>query len=195
MTPVEAAPEDLKPEFAKALATPGWQVGGKDGAICRVWFAKAPDVQQSFSPTSSVKFPFKAGAFVGVLEVMEGGEFTDFRQLELAPGLYTLRYAQQPQDGNHIGTSTLFDFLLVVQANADKSPGTLNTLDELVELATEAGGASHPAFLALRPAESAKPGEARLVQDAAEDLWALETAVGSDKPLPLRLVVVGFAQE
>src|SRR5690606_22284820 len=103
------------------------------------------------------------GAFLGLLKVEEGTEFTEFRELVLPPGLYTLRYAQQPQDGNHIGTSTLFDFLLVIQAKADQSPKTAEGLDDLVALATEAGGSSHPAFLALRPAEAekAKPDAAK----------------------------------
>jgi hypothetical protein len=195
VAPIEAVPQDVKPEIAKALAAPGFQVTGADGALCSLWFAKAPAMQEGFSPTLSIKYPFAPGALIGVLKVEEGAEFTDFREQILLPGLYTLRYARQPQDGNHIGTSDLSDFLLVVAAKGDESPETIQNLDAIVGLSIEAGGATHPAILALRPAEDGKAGQAKLAHDSGDDLWMLETAIGSDKPEPLELVVVGFALE
>ena len=45
--------------------------------------------------------------------------FTDFRGQEIKKGVYTLRYGQQPEDGNHIGTSELADFLLAIPAGVD----------------------------------------------------------------------------
>jgi hypothetical protein len=195
VAPVEALPDGAKADISKALATPGFQVTGPDGPLCSLWLAKTPAVQEGFSPTLSVKQPFAQGAFMGLLKVEEGTEFTDFREHALRPGLYTLRYARQPQDGNHIGTSDLADFLLVVPAKADESPKTADDLDQFVGLAADTAGSTHPAILALRPAEEAKPGEAKLVHDSGDDLWMLETAVGADKPQPLRLVVVGFALE
>lgn len=195
VAPVEKLPEEVSADLSKALASPGFQVTGPDGPLCSLWFAKSPAVRDGFSPTLSIKQPFAQGAFIGLLKVEQGTEFTDFRELVLPPGLYTLRYAHQPQDGNHIGTSALSDFLLVVQAKADQSPRTAGNLDEIVALSIEAGGSTHPAILALRPAEKAKPGEATLVHDSGDDLWMVETAVGTEKPQPLRLVVVGFAFE
>jgi hypothetical protein len=195
VAPIEAVPQEVKPEIGKALAAPGFQVTGPDGVLCTVWFAKAPALQEGFSPTLSIKYPFAPGALIGVLKVEEGAEFTDFREQVLLPGLYTLRYARQPQDGNHIGTSDLSDFLLVVPAKADESPETIPNLDDIVPLSIEAGGATHPAILALRPADQGKAGQAKLAHDSADDLWMLETAIGSDKPQPLKLVVVGFALE
>jgi hypothetical protein len=192
---LEALPEGAKSDISQALATPGFQVTGPDGPLCSVWFAKAPAVQEGFSATLSVKHPFAQGAFMGLLKVEEGTEFTDFREQTLRPGLYTLRYARQPQDGNHIGTSDLADFVLVIPAKDDQSPKTADDLDKSVGLAADAAGSTHPAILALRPAEKAKPGEAKLVHESGDDLWMLETAVGSDMPRPLRLVVVGFALE
>ena len=195
VAPVEAPPEGAKADIGQALATPGLKVTGPDGPLCSVWFAKAPALQEGFSPTLSAKQPFAQGAFMGLLKVEEGTEFTDFREQALRPGLYTLRYARQPQDGNHIGTSDLADFLLVVPAKADESPKTADALDQFVGLAADAAGSTHPAILALRPAEKAQPGEATLVHDSGDDLWMLEAVLGTDMPQPLRLVVVGFALE
>jgi hypothetical protein len=195
VAPVEALPDEAKADIGQALATPGFQVTGPDGPLCSLWLSKAPAVQEGFSPTLSVKQPFAQGAFMGLLKVEEGTKFTDFREQTLRPGLYTLRYARQPQDGNHIGTSDLSDFLLAIPAKDDQSPKTADDLDKFVGLAADAARSTHPAILALRPAEKAMPGEAKLVHDSGEDLWMVETALGSDKPQPLRLVVVGFALE
>jgi len=192
---VENLPDGLSAEVTKSLATPGHRITGPDGPLCSLWFVKSPAVKESFSPTLSVKYPLTPGGFVGVLRVEEGTEFTDFREQVLPPGLYTLRYGQQPQDGNHIGTSDLADFLMALPAKEDAAPETSDDLDEVVALATEAAGSTHPAILALKPAEDSKPQEAQLVHDPGDDLWMIETAVGEKKPLGLRLVVVGFAFE
>lgn len=188
-------PEGLSSEVTQSLARPGSRITGPDGPLCTLWFVKAPLLKEGFSPTLSVKYPLTPGGLVGVLKVEKGTELTDFREQVLAPGLYTLRYGQQPADGNHIGTSELADFLMALPAKEDSSPKTTDDLDEVVALATEAAGTTHPAILALKPAEEAKPQGAKLVHDPADDLWMIETAIGEKSPLALRLVVVGFALE
>lgn len=195
VAPIDSHPEDASADHTKLLARPGFQVTGPDGPLCSLWLVKSPTVKEGFSPTPSVKYPFTPGAFVGLLKVEKGADFTDFREQELAPGLYTLRYIQQPQDGNHIGTSDVADFLLALPAKEDSPAPKTDDLDAVVELSSEAAESTHPAIFALRPAEQSQPGEAKLVHDSADDFWMLETAVGAGKPLPLRLVVVGFALE
>jgi hypothetical protein len=195
VAPVAELPEGVSPNIAKTLATSGQQVTGPDGPLCSLWLAKSLAVKDGFSATLSVKYALVPGSFVGLLRVDEGTEFTDFREQVIEPGLYTLRYGQQPEDGNHIGTSDLADFLLALPAKEDKSPGAIDDTDELSALSTEAAGSTHPAILALRPAEGVKPGDPQMSHDAADDLWILETTSSGDKPVVLRLVVVGFALE
>ncbi|MGE0378989.1 MAG: hypothetical protein AB7Q45_26610, partial [Planctomycetaceae bacterium] len=161
---------------------------------CDVWLVKAPAVKDGFKPDLRVKYPFEVGALVGVLRVGEKGEFTDYREQVLLPGVYTLRYGQQPQDGNHIGTSQQADFLLAVPADEDKSAAQLSDKDELNALSAEAAGSSHPAIFSLQAPGAAKLNAPQLVHMQDHDLWVLQTTGDKQRP-PLSLVVVGFGEE
>ena len=86
-----------------------------------------------------------AGQLIGALRVPEGTTFTDFRGQEIKPGVYTLRYGQQPQDGNHIGTSELADFLLALPAEADTELKPIADADALSQKSAEAAGSTYSA--------------------------------------------------
>lgn len=192
---VDKLPEKAPAEVGQVLAPAGHRVSGPEGPLCSVWFVKTPAVKADFKSTLSVKYPLQPGGLVGLLQVEKGTEFTDFREQVIAPGLYTLRYAQQPQDGNHIGTSEVADFLAAIPADDDSSVKPIEDRDEISARSKEAAGSTHPAILSLRPTTGAKPGEPKLIYDSTDDLWVLETSVGSEKPVVLRVVVVGFAFE
>ena len=55
------------------------------------------------------------GTLVGAVRVT--GPFKEIRGKVVAPGVYTLRYGQQPQNGDHLGISTFRDFLLLSPAS------------------------------------------------------------------------------
>ena len=67
-----------------------------DGSVaCEIWFRKdGPGLQPS--------------ALVGVLTFPKNT--TDFRGQAIKAGSYTLRYAQMPSDGNHLGAAPTTDF-------------------------------------------------------------------------------------
>jgi hypothetical protein len=195
---VQETPKGLPKNIAAALGAAGWRVAGTDGPACELWPAKVVEKSADFEPTLSVKYPFAPGAFVGVLRVPEGSKFSDFREQPIAAGVYTLRYAHQPTDGNHVGTSDLSDFLLAVPAAGDAEPAPIKSPEELHSKSTKASGTTHPAiFSLLPPPEAAK--EASLEQDEARGHWILNTTVsassgGKTSPVPLRLVVIGHAE-
>ncbi|HUG90680.1 MAG TPA: hypothetical protein VML55_07605, partial [Planctomycetaceae bacterium] len=116
---VKELPKGLSAKVAAEFSPQGHRVVGPDGPVAELWLAKSAAVKPGFKPTLNVKYPFTPGQLIGALRVLEGTTFTDFRGQEITPGLYTLRYGQQPQDGNHIGTSDLADFLLALPAESD----------------------------------------------------------------------------
>ena len=144
-------------------------------------------IDEANLPGNPEEWEWAAAAMNKVLDAVPG-----IPAVHLCFGNYA---GQQPQDGNHIGTSDLADFLMALPAKEDASPETSDDLDEVVALATEAAGSTHPAILALKPADEPKPQEAKIVHDANDDFWMIETAIGEKKPLAVRLVVVGFAFE
>ncbi|MBX3436277.1 MAG: hypothetical protein KF861_02220 [Planctomycetaceae bacterium] len=186
-------PDGLLEDIAKQLDSAGLRVNGPDGPLCEVWLVQSPAVKADFKPDLRVKYPFEVGALVGVLRVGEEGEFTDFRDQVILPGTYTLRYGQQPQDGNHLGTSPQADFLLALPIDADASAKPLSDKDRLNSLSADAAGSAHPAIFSLLTPEEAKPEEATLIHLQDHDHWVLRT-IGEKRP-SLRLVVVGVGEE
>jgi hypothetical protein len=97
-----------------------------------------------------------SGTLVGAVRV--AGEFKEIRGKVVKPGVYTLRYGLQPQNGDHLGISTYRDFLLLSPAAIDEDPKVLG-FDAAVALSKEVIGTAHPASLSLDPPEDA-PGAA-----------------------------------
>jgi hypothetical protein len=191
---VAALPEGLPAEVAQVLLKEGHRVAGPNGPMIDLWFAKDVAGKKDFKPTLNVKYPYQPGQFIGVLRVNKETPFSDFRRQPIAPGLYTLRYGQQPQDGNHIGTSDFSDFLLALPITDDKSPKKLDSVDDLQSLSAAAAGTAHPAILQLLPAEEKPAAEPALKHDESREFWILQTQIG--KPaVSVNLVVVGAGAE
>jgi hypothetical protein len=94
----------------------------------------------------------ESGTLVGAMRVT--GEFKEIRGKAVKPGVYTLRYGQQPQNGDHLGISTFREFLLLSPAAIDRDAKVLG-FDGVVALSKEVIGTAHPASLSLDPPEDA----------------------------------------
>lgn len=194
---VKELPKDLAKPVAETMDPTGYTISGPSEAIGTIWLAKDLAVKPNFQPTFTVKYPFTNGQLVGVLKVAKDASMTDFRGQELKAGLYTLRYGQQPMDGNHIGTSQLSDFLLALPAKKDTKADPLTDNNQLAEKSADAAGSTHPAIFSLLPPE--KAGDAKLVHNEDREYWILEaTASGKEKDkavkVPLKMVVVGVSE-
>ena len=88
------------------------------------------------------------GTLVGAVSI--SAEFRDIRDRILKPGVYTLRYGIQPENGDHLGVSPFRDFLLLSPAATDTDPKP-HGHDGTVELSKEAIGGSHPAVMSIDP--------------------------------------------
>jgi hypothetical protein len=126
-----------------------------------------------------------SGTLVGAMRV--SGEFKEIRGKAVKPGVYTLRYGQQPQNGDHLGISTFREFLLLSPAAIDTDPKVLG-FDGVVALSKEVIGTAHPASLSLDPPEDA-PGA---VLSAYQNEHAHEGVVLQIGSLKFGLIVSGL---
>ncbi len=94
----------------------------------------------------------ESGTLVGAMRV--AGEFKEIRGKVVKPGVYTLRYGLQPQNGDHLGISMFREYLLLSPAAIDTDPKMLG-FDGVVALSKEVIGTAHPASLSLDPPEDA----------------------------------------
>jgi hypothetical protein len=149
--PLKEAPKGLSAEIAKRIPAEGFRVAGKNGIVCDLWFAEDVPVKAGFKPTGVVNYPFQSGELVGAIRFPEKAEAGDFRGQTVPPGTYTLRYGQQPNDGNHLGTSDVRDFLLVCSPREDTDPKRIETTTALFKLSAKSVNTTHPAIFQMPP--------------------------------------------
>lgn len=88
------------------------------------------------------------GSLVGAVQIP--AVFRDIRGRTIKPGVYTLRYGVQPQDGDHIGVSSFRDYLLLSPAAVDLDPAPAGH-DGTINMSKKTVGASHPGAWMLNP--------------------------------------------
>jgi len=141
----EKPASQLAPAIASLLDTTGAKVVVGDATLDIWWVQSAGGDGPGWSGVDS-------GTLVGAVRVT--GPFKEIRGKVVAPGVYTLRYGLQPQNGDHLGISTFRDFLLLSPASVDKDPKVLG-FDGVVALSKQVIGTSHPASLSIDPTEDA----------------------------------------
>jgi hypothetical protein len=121
---------------------------------------------------------------------------TGYRKQRVQPGVYTLRYALHPVDGNHMGVAPQRDFLLLAPAADDRSTEALN-FDELMNLSHKVTGTRHPSVWSLVEPEDDPDSLPALIHWEDEGLWILylKAQAGEGVEFPLALVIVGYAPE
>jgi hypothetical protein len=137
------------------------------------------------------------GELLGVIRYKRRGG--DFRGQEIPSGVYVMRYALQPEDGNHVGTSNTRDFILLTPAGEDKSPATTPKAD-LFKLSKKAAGRTHPTMLCIMASKADSKDLPKIEHVEARELTCLTFSnlgkAGDDaSELVVSLVVIGKAAE
>jgi hypothetical protein len=199
LKPVTQLPTGLSKSVSATLNPAGLRLVGPKGGVFEIWLAKSITVKPGFTPTLNAYYPFAAGQLIGAMRILDKAEFTDFRGQEFSAGVYTLRYGMQPEDGNHIGTSELADFLLALPAKIDNKPALIAGPDQLAGQSAKSVGSTHPAIISLLPQSGVKK-SAVLTHDADHDYWILDLlgqglAGKKATAVKLRLVAIGRSLE
>ncbi len=193
-------PAEVSAAMRGVLSENAIRIVSEKGPLCEVWVVRTVPMQANPSPQLGVILPELAeGTLIGVVRFQAEGE--DYRRQSVPPGVYTMRYALHPVDGNHQGVAPQRDFLLLVPAAADGDPGQM-PLAELYAQSQKASGTTHPSVWSLVPAETAGAVTLPAVtHHAEEDLWIVTFAVSgqvegaASRPLLISLVFAGHAPE
>lgn len=189
-------PAELAPDIAARLHETGVKVvRGQSRTLCEIWLAKEWPVGDA-QTSDTVLFPFTPGQLMGAIRFPR--KTTDFREQGIEPGVYTLRYGQQPVDGAHVGTSPTRDFWLLLPADQDKSPDVIADYKTLTKASAASAGTNHPAILLLQTTSETESPAMR--HNEEKDWWLVRLtgkvkAGGQTKDQPLEVVVVGHFVE
>lgn len=88
------------------------------------------------------------GTLVGAVELPK--VFVDYRKQRIPAGTYTLRFAIQPDTGEHTNTAPHREFCLLSPAAEDTSTADMAP-KQLIELSSKVNAGRHPAVLLLWP--------------------------------------------
>jgi len=189
--------EGVAAGIVEKMAPSGYRVfRGNTRVVCDIWVCKQWETKDDFTATNTILYPFEVGRLFGLIRYHRSGE--DFRGQEIGEGVYTLRYAQQPVDGNHIGTSDTLDFLLMSPVDEDDSPEPIDE-DTLFAVSAATAGTTHPAMLSFLKAEGAGGQLPTMQHDEARDFWSIRLSGdrnGKEPPekLVVEFVIVGVAE-
>jgi hypothetical protein len=159
-----------------------------------LWLGKAVPGKANAPQSLGVVFPQLAqGTLVGALRLPTSTK--DYRKQLIKAGVYTLRYALAPENGNHMGVAPQRDFVLASPAAADQDAATL-TIDQTIALSRKATGSNHPSVWSLAPPEDHPKSLPSVFHLDDGDLWLVEFSVPlAGSPAPMALVVAGSAPE
>ena len=188
---VQAADHRVEP-LKEAAPTGVRVIRGSTRSVCDIWLCKEWAVKAP-AKGDDVIYPFTPGQLIGVVRYARKG--SDFRDQDISKGIYTLRYAQQPVNGDHVGTSPTRDFLLLVKASVDKSVAKID-YKKLTEASSEAVESTHPGLLSLQRLK----GDAPIRNEEQHDWWIVRlqgnVKMGDVlKKQALDVVIVGQAAE
>jgi hypothetical protein len=187
-----AAPE-ISEAVKKVLSGTGYRITLDDGKVwCEIWLRRNVPTQAAKNAPEVVYPELAESTLVGVISFPQAG--ADYRGQAVKAGVYTLRYALLPNDGNHMGVAPNRDFLLLIPAAADPDPNTSYPVSELTDLSRRSTGSRHPAPLSLVESDgSTTPAVSR----DDEEHWIFSAALqrASGQELPIALIVKGTAPQ
>jgi len=196
-------PQELSAAVRETLSGDALRVIGPNGPLCEIWLRKVVPAKTTVTEELGISFGQLAEGTL-IAAVRFPSQVRDFRRQRVKPGVYTLRYALVPVDGNHSGVAPQRDFLLATPAAADPSPANI-TRDEALNLSRKTTGTNHPSVWSIAAGGNAAGAVPTLNHQEDGDLWLLELRVqvrpgGEGAPTPaatvaMRMVVVGFAPE
>ncbi|MHC4996549.1 MAG: hypothetical protein ACYTGQ_16000 [Planctomycetota bacterium] len=191
-------PEELAEAVRAELASRVIQLADDGEVFYEFWLCKEVALPESAAEKPAIERA-EQGLLIGALRVHE--ERYDFRDEEIPPGVYTLRFCAQPDDGDHLGTSPTIEFVLLIPADADPGGAAFEDTDAFHDAASVVNAAEHPGCLNIQPVEEAGDVFPRLAEHEGGDhlvvyLQIDARAEGQDKTAPIAfgLVYEGYGE-
>jgi hypothetical protein len=187
----EEAPRGIAEAQRRELAPTGTRVLRSGKPLVDLWFRSAVPTAGPRAGKGILYGALIPGGLIGVVRVHDGA--SDFKGQKIAAGLYTLRYAVQPDDGDHFEVTESRDFLLLCEAAEDATPEVLDA-KALQKLSSRINGKKHPSVLYLTPGKGAPRPGLREEESPAKTVLEIDVPTSGGKSIGLAIVVAGKAE-
>jgi hypothetical protein len=128
------------------------------------------------------------GSLVGALRL--SANWSDIRGYTVRPGVYTLRFAFQPQNGDHMGISPNREFLLPAPAADDLMVDPVG-FDSAVALARKSSRRAHPASISIDPPGATARPLSTATNDLGHQIAIVSVSTSAGAALTFGIVVEG----
>jgi hypothetical protein len=145
-------PKDVGESIRKALQPKAVQLFEGDKAAYEFWFRNEVPLKAKAEAPSKGLQAVGEMTFLGV--AMVGEHQRDYKDNEIAPGTYTIRFGLQPQDGDHLGTAEFPYFAVLIPAKSDTEVDGIRKFKVMAKASGKATATGHPVVLSLRPPSS-----------------------------------------
>jgi len=189
----DAAPSELSAAVRDTLSPQALRVSGPGGVVCEIWVRKAVPGQAATQNLGVIYTQLQEGTLVAAIRFPS--DLKDYRRQNVKAGVYTLRYALSPVNGNHQGVAPQRDFLLAIPAAVDQDPANV-TAAQTIELSKKSTSTNHASVWSLMPGDGAAGAAPAITHDSDADLWIAQFGVAvAGTPVRMGLVVAGFGPE
>src|ERR1041385_8739477 len=106
-------PKELDDSIRATLENKAVQLLDGDQPAWEFWFCNEIPLQSKPESAAKALDTLKQTTLLGAVSVPKARR--DYRDDEIAANIYTMRFALQPQDGNHLGTAEYPYFAVLVQ--------------------------------------------------------------------------------
>lgn len=196
LTPT-AAPQELSAAVRDTLGPQALRITGPNGVLCEIWLRKSVPGAAASQELGVVYTQIQEGTLIGAVRFP--ADIRDYRKQAVKAGVYTLRYALSPVNGNHQGVAPQRDFLLAIPAALDQAPANV-TAAQTIDLSKKSTTTNHASPWCLMPGAGDAAAAPAITHDTDEDFWIVQFTVpisagGAPVPTRIGLVVVGSAAE
>src|SRR5207245_1545972 len=159
-------PRELVGLIGKALQPRAVQLldGGKP--VFEFWFRSEVPLKSKPGSAGKALDVIQETALLGAVSVGSGQR--DYKDNEIAAGVYTMRFGLQPQDGDHLGTAEYPYFAVLIPGKSDTQLDGITTFKAMAKASGKETASGHPVVLSLRPASSGNGDVPKLTEPVAE---------------------------
>jgi hypothetical protein len=145
-------PKELGEAIKQTLQGKTVQVFSGGKPAFEFWFVKEVSLKSKPASLAKALDSLEQATLLGAVSVRASTR--DYRNDELPAGVYTMRFALQPQDGDHSGSADYTYFAVLVPASLDQKPDSFTSYKAVVKASAQDTSTGHPHVLSLRPASS-----------------------------------------
>jgi hypothetical protein len=145
-------PREFDASLRQAVQVKAVQLLAGDKAAYEFWFNTSLALKSKPASVDQTLQTVKETTLLALVAVSSAQR--DYKENEIAPGLYTARLGLQPQDGDHLGTADYPYFAVLVPAKADSKLDSFSEGKAMLKASGKDTSTGHPVVLSLRPVSS-----------------------------------------